>query len=295
VNVREKQKRLSLMVVTDGSIRFHDLYGLLYNPDWLFAAYRHVKQNAGSKTAGCDGITMKDFEEKLEDNLQELRETLKSGMFEPLPVRRRTIRETKSDGRIKERPLGIPTIQDRIVQEALRMILEPIYEVDFSRNSYGFRPNRCTKDAVAYIGMRLTKPPFYGWVIEGDIQSFFDTIDHPKMMELLERRIKDRRVLSIIRKFLKAGIMEQGKIRNTALGTPQGGIISPLLANIYLHELDRYMEHLTDLPQHRKQMRKRKGLANFLYVRYADDCARRKPLDLGDERSPPGDSPDAPQ
>jgi RNA-directed DNA polymerase len=130
VNVREKQKRLSLMVVTDGSIRFHDLYGLLYNPDWLFAAYRHVKQNAGSKTAGCDGITMKDFEEKLEDNLQELRETLKSGMFEPLPVRRRTIRETKSDGRIKERPLGIPTIQDRIVQEALRMILEPIYEVN---------------------------------------------------------------------------------------------------------------------------------------------------------------------
>jgi RNA-directed DNA polymerase len=108
VDVREKQKRLSLMVITDRSIRFHDLYGLLYNPDWLYTAYRKVKQNAGSKTAGCDGITMRDFEEHLEINLQKLRESLKAGTFEPLPVRRRIIRERKADGRIKERPLGIP-------------------------------------------------------------------------------------------------------------------------------------------------------------------------------------------
>jgi RNA-directed DNA polymerase len=233
VDVREKQKRLSLMVITDGSIRFHDLYGLLHNPDWLYTAYRSVKQNAGSKTAGCDGITMRDFEENLEDNLLKLRETLKAGKFEPLLVRRRIIKETKRDGRTKERPLGIPTIRDRIVQEALRMILEPIFEVDFSRNSYGFRPNRCTKDAVAYIVGRVTRPTSYGWVIEGDIQSFFDTIDHRKLMRLLERRIKDKKVLSLIGRFLKAGVMEQGKTRNTMLGTPQGGIISPLLANIY--------------------------------------------------------------
>jgi RNA-directed DNA polymerase len=214
---------------------------------------------------------MKVFEEDLEKNLQKLGESLKAGKFEPLPVRRRTIKEVKADGRTKERPLGIPTIQDRIVQEALRMILEPIFEVDFSRNSYGFRPNRCTKDAIAYIGLRLTNPHTYGWVIEGDIQAFFDTIDHLKMRRLVERRIKDKRLMSIIWKFLKAGVMEQGNVQNTLLGTPQGGIISPLLANIYLHELDRYMEQLTDLPQHRKFRRRKQGLANFLYVRYADD------------------------
>jgi RNA-directed DNA polymerase len=271
VDVREKQKRLSLMVIADGSIRFHDLYGLLYHPDWLRTAYEHVRQNAGSRTAGCDGITIRVFKEDLERNLQQLGESLKAGTFEPLPVRRRIIREVKADGRTKERPLGIPTIQDRIVQEALRMILEPIFEVDFSRNSYGFRPNRCTKDAVAYIGMRLTNPHTYGWVIEGDIQAFFDTIDHPKMRRLVERRIKDKRLVSIIWKFLKAGVMEQGNVRNTPLGTPQGGIISPLLANIYLHELDRYMEQMTDLPHYWKLQRKKQGLANFLYVRYADD------------------------
>jgi RNA-directed DNA polymerase len=129
MDVREKQRRLSLMVVTDGSIRFHDLYGLLYNPEWLGAAHKHVKQNAGSKTAGCDGITMKDFDEDFEENFEALRRALKAEMFEPLPVRRRTITEVKYDGRIKQRPLGIPTINDRIVQEALRRILEPIFEV----------------------------------------------------------------------------------------------------------------------------------------------------------------------
>jgi len=233
MNVREKQKRLSLMVVTDGSIRFHDLYGLLCNPDWLTTAHKHVKQNAGSKTAGCDGINMRDFDENFEDNFRELRESLKAGTFEPLPVRRRTITETRN-GRVKQRPLGIPSIRDRIVQEALRMILEPIFEADFSRNSYGFRPNRCTKDAVKYIALRLTNPLTYGWIVEGDIQSFFDTIDHPKLMKLLGRRIKDKRILTLIWKFLHAGVMERGNLRNTMLGTPQGGIISPLLANIYL-------------------------------------------------------------
>lgn len=271
MDVREKQRRLSLMVATDEAIRFQDLYGLLHNPDWLFAAYGHVKRNAGSKTAGCDGITMKDFDEDLEGNFQVLKRALKEEVFEPLPVRRKNITERKPDGRAKVRPLGIPTIRDRIVQEALRMVLEPIFEVDFSRNSYGFRPNRSTKDAVAYLGLRLTNPQTYGWVIEGDIQAFFDTIDRPILMRLLERRIKDKRVLSLIWKYLHAGVLEQGKLRHPTLGTPQGGIISPLLANIYLHELDKYIEAYTDLLQSRKQTRRKKGLPNFLYVRYADD------------------------
>jgi RNA-directed DNA polymerase len=127
------------------------------------------------------------------------------------------------------RPLGIPAIRDRIVQEALRMVLEPIWEADFSRHSYSFRPDRSTKDAVAYIGARLTSrnSTAYGWVVEGDIQSFFDTIDHRQLMQLLRRRIKDRKVLSLIWKFLRAGIMEEGTFRHSLQGTPQGGIRTP--------------------------------------------------------------------
>lgn len=140
------------------------------------------------------------------------------------------------------RPLGIPDIQDRIVQEALRMVLEPIWEADFSRHSYGFRPNRSTKDAVAYIGARLTGSKSYGWVVEGDIQSFFDTMDHYKLMQLVRKRVRDEKLMDLIWSCLRAGIMEQGNYRHSLLGTPQGGIVSPLLANIYLHELDRYME-----------------------------------------------------
>jgi RNA-directed DNA polymerase len=119
-------------------------------------------------------------------------------------VRRTYIREVKAGGRIKMRPLGIPAISDRIVQEALRMILEPIWEADFSRHSYGFRPNRSTKDAVAYLGARLTssKGMGYGWIIEGDIQSFFDTISHQKLMRLVRQRIRDKRILSLVWKFL---------------------------------------------------------------------------------------------
>ena len=126
------------------------------------------------------------------------------------------------------RPLGIPDICDRIVQEALRMILEPIWEADFCRHSYGFRPNRSTKDAVAYIGARLTtrRSRGYGWIVEGDIQSFFDTIDHYKLMQLVRKRIKDEKIMSLLWNFLRAGIMEQGNFRHSTLGTPQGGLVT---------------------------------------------------------------------
>ena len=190
--------------------RFYDLFHLLHHDDWLRTAQRHVRQNAGSRTAGCDGMTMRHFEEDLEENLKKLREAIKENRFEPHPVRRTYIREVKAGGRIKMRPLGIPEICDRIVQEALRMILEPIWEADFSRHSYGFRPDRSTKDAVAYIGARLKagKSRTYGWIVEGDIQSFFDTIDHQRLMQLLRKRIKDNKILSLIWKFLRAGVME---------------------------------------------------------------------------------------
>jgi group II intron reverse transcriptase/maturase len=228
VDVGEMQKKLSLWAEQDGSKRFYDLFDLLHQDDWMRTAQKRVKRNAGSRTAGCDGVTMRDFEKDLEGNLLRLRKALKEGKFEPQPGRRTYIREIKAGGRVKMRPLGIPDICDRIVQEALRMILEPIWEADFCRHSYGFRPNRSTKDAVAYIGARLTtrRSRGYGWIVEGDIQSFFDTIDHYKLMQLVRKRIKDEKIMSLLWNFLRAGIMEQGNFRHSTLGTPQGGLVT---------------------------------------------------------------------
>jgi group II intron reverse transcriptase/maturase len=268
MNIGEMQRKLALWAIQEQERKFKDLYHLLYNKDWITEAHDHVRKNAGSKTAGLDGITMKDFDEDLDRNIEKLRQDLKAQTFEPLPVRRVYI--PKPGG--KKRPLGIPAIKDRIVQEALRMILEPIFESDFSQYSYGFRPNRCTKDAIAYIGARLKpKNGNYYWVIEGDIASFFDTIKHRKLIKLVRRRIKDRKVLDLIWKFLRAGVMERNQNRETLTGTPQGGIISPLLANVYLTELDKYMEQYLSLLKYERRRRRTTGQANYLYVRYADD------------------------
>jgi len=261
------QRKLSLWAEKDKSLQFSDLYHLLYDKDWLRLAHDYVAQNAGSVTAGCDGIDMGAFDENLEDNLQQLAQDLKAETFEPYPVRRTFI--PKSPGKV--RPLGIPTIRDRIVQEALRMILEPIYEADFSQFSFGFRPNRCTMDAIKCILWGTTERKKFFWIIEGDISSYFDTINHKKLLRLLGRRVKDRRLLKLTWKFLRAGVMEGKLFRDTKLGTPQGGIISPLLANVYLSELDRHMKRYTDLSSTDKTYRRRHGQANYVYIRYADD------------------------
>jgi RNA-directed DNA polymerase len=217
VDVGETQKKRRQWAEQDKTHRFYDLYHLLHYDAWLRTAQAHVRQNAGSQTAGCDGVTMKDFEEEFEGNLTRLQEAIKSGRFEPQPGRRTSIREVKAGGRIKMRPLGIPEICDPIVQEALRMILEPLWEADFSRHAYGLRPDRSTKDAVAYIGARLAgmRSQRYGWVIAGDIQSFFDTIDHQRLMPLLRSRVTDTKIWSLPRKFLRAGVMEQGSFRHS--------------------------------------------------------------------------------
>jgi RNA-directed DNA polymerase len=170
VNVGEMQRKLSLWATQDEEPRFFDLYHLLYDKDWLRLAHDHVAQNAGSVTAGCDGITMAAFDEHLEANLQQLAEQVKAETFEPAPVRRVCI--PKANG--QSRPLGIPSIKDRIVQEAVRMILEPIYEADFSPYSFGFRPTRRTMDAVCYIQWSTTESKKFFWVIEGDIAAYFD-------------------------------------------------------------------------------------------------------------------------
>ena len=271
MDVSEMQRKLSQWATDDPTKRFVDLYSLLCDDEWLRVAHRKVNSNQGRETAGVDWQSMSNFNRNLEENLEMLRVTLKTRTFEPLPVRRVYI--PKANG--KKRPLGIPGIRDRIVQEALRMILEPIWEADFSTHSYGFRPNRSTYDAMSYIGKRLAAPnngKSYLWVIEGDIASYFDTIPHRRLMKAVKKRIADRDLRDLLWKFLRAGVIYNGKFSETLTGTPQGGIVSPLLANLYLHELDRYMESTyLNLDHHARERRRKQGKFNFLYVRYADD------------------------
>ena len=271
MNVDEMQKKLSQKATKEPEHQFENLYGLLCNEVWLRAAAHATLGNQGSKTAGIDGMTKSNFLGDYDGYINRLKETLKAKTFEPEPVKRVYIPKPNSE---KKRPLGIPTLLDRIVQEALRMILEPIWESDFSINSYGFRPNRSTYDAMTYIGKRLASNAgaSYQWVIEGDRASYFDTIPQRRLLKAVKKRIADRDLRDLLWKFLRAGVMHQGTIKETLTGTPQGGIVSPLLANIYLHELDRYMESkYLKLSEWERQKRRRQGIGNYLYVRYADD------------------------
>jgi RNA-directed DNA polymerase len=267
MNVGEMQRTLSQWATQDKGRTFYGLYDLLSDSDWLRLAHDYVKQPAGSVPAGCDGINMATFDEHLEENLQRSTGELETETFTPDPVRRVYI--PKPNG--KTRPLGIPAIKDRIVQEALRMVLEPIFEADFSQYSFGFRPTRRTMDAVRSIQWSTTERKKFFWVIEGDIASYFDTIHHPKLIRLVRRRVKDKKILRLIWKFLRSGVMEKRTFRDTTLGTPQGGIISPLLANIYLHDLDTSMERYTSIPLGEKGKRRQQRIGNFTFSRYADD------------------------
>jgi group II intron reverse transcriptase/maturase len=267
MNIGEMQRLLSAKAEREPKHRFDELFSLVCHRDWLNLAHDYVAQNAGSMTAGCDGVDMKEFDADLERNLGQLQTALRSGDFKACPVRRVYI--PKSGG--KYRPLGIPTIRDRIVQEAVRMVLEPIYEADFSQYSFGFRPNRCTMDAIRCITWSTQERAKFFWVVEGDISSYFDTINHRKLMKLLRRRVDDEELLNLIWNFLRSGVMERKLFKDTKLGTPQGGIVSPLLANVYLHELDRFMGKYTGLTRYERIRRRREGQGNFVYVRYADD------------------------
>ncbi|MDO8691526.1 MAG: group II intron reverse transcriptase/maturase [Dehalococcoidia bacterium] len=247
---RQLQRALYRAAKASTTRRFHALYDKVYREDILERAWREVKANAGA--AGIDGATIETIEQEgVEGFLAKLAEELREGVYRPQPVRRVYI--PKADGR--QRPLGIPAIRDRVVQAAAKVVLEPIFEADFRDSSYGFRPKRSAHQAMEQLRVGVNRGG--GWVVDADIEAFFDRIDHGVLMRLVEKRISDRRMLKLLRQILGAGVLEDGEIRPSDQGVPQGGVISPLLANVALNELDKFWEdHCRYLGQ---------------LIRYADD------------------------
>jgi len=233
--VGHRLNRLARLASADKDKRFDRLFRELTKPDFLSYAHELIKNNKGSKTPGVDGLTKFNWSDK---QTRKLAAQLQSGKYEPAPVRRVLIDKKNNPG--QKRPLGIPTFSDRIVQSGIKIILEALYEPIFMDCSHGFRPNRACHTALAQI---YDSPKVrIDWVVEGDIKGCFDNIGHQKLLMLLQKRIKDDRFLKLIAKFLKAGYFDQKRWNPTKAGTPQGGIVSPILANIYLHELDKYVQ-----------------------------------------------------
>jgi group II intron reverse transcriptase/maturase len=230
-NVSEEMKHLHKLAKRDSGKRFDHLWELATDPAWLMQAWEEIRSNQGSMTAGIDSTIATDIDH---DRIQRLSERLKAGRYRPKAVRRVYI--AKANG--KMRPLGIPTLEDRIVQQALRMLMEPIFEADFYTCSHGFRRNWSTHTALRDVARACQRTT---WTIEGDIVGCFDNIPHGKLMKAVEQRIADGKVLTLIRAFLAAGDMEQWQYHKTYSGTPQGGVLSPLLCNIFLHQFDEHM------------------------------------------------------
>jgi RNA-directed DNA polymerase len=271
------QAKLHRWAAADPGRRFDDLYNLVHDPATLIVAFDRVAGNKGANTPGVDGVTAAWVEETVgvPGFLEDLRAALKDGSFRPLPVRERLIPKPGGSGKLRK--LGIPAIADRVVQAALKLMLEPIFEADFEPCSYGFRPMRRAQDAIAEIHFYGTRG--YEWVLDADIEAAFDNCSHSAVMDRVRARVKDKRVLALVKAFLKAGVLtELGEHRDTLTGTPQGGILSPLIFNIALSALDEQLMAPWKpggamSTEGRRAARRRKGLPNWRFIRYADDFA----------------------
>jgi group II intron reverse transcriptase/maturase len=230
--------------------------GLLFDPEGLHASF---ERQDGRKAPGVDGIRKETYAQGLDERIADLSARLRRLGYRPKPARRTYI--PRGDGRY--RPLGIPSFEDRLVQDRLSRILQAIWEPEFRNCSYGFRPGRSAHDALRRVAEVITNEQTQ-WVVEADIKGFFDHVSHDHLMRFLEHRIADPNFLRIVRRFLKAGIMEDGLFTASDEGTPQGGLVSPVLANIYLH-------YVLDLWFEKHFARQCRGKAHL--IRYADDCA----------------------
>ncbi len=265
------QTKLHQWTTKDPGRQFDDLWNLVCDSAILVEAWHRVRSSRGARTAGVDGeiahyVTAVRGEQAF---LSELRDQLKTRRFQPLPVRQVTI---PKPGSTKRRRLGIATVRDRVVQAALKLVLEPIFEADFQPCSYGFRPERRAQDAIAEIHYFTSRS--YEWIVEGDIKACFDEISHSALLDRMRARIGDKRVLALVKAFLKSGVLtEDGQLQETSTGAPQGGILSPLLSNVALSILDDHFAAAWRAmgKSYQREQRRRKGLANYRLVRYADD------------------------
>nr|MBC8445751.1 group II intron reverse transcriptase/maturase [Chloroflexota bacterium] len=270
VEITRIQRCFARKAKAQPTYRFRDLYSLVWKPSFLEVALNRVLANKGSRSAGIDGITVQEFQDPAYQAqfIQTLSQELKRKTFRPSPGRRVYI--PKRNG--KRRPLGILTIKDRVVQMLLKMLLEPIFETDFLECSYGFRPGRRTMDCLVPIWRHVTRSSKHYWMVEGDIRAYFDNVNHRILVGLLRKRVADKDVLRLIEAFLKAGVMAGQLFQRTEIGTQQGGILSPLLANLYLHQFDLWWWQTYDsLTRNERRQRRRRGLGHPILIRFADD------------------------